>query len=81
MMTVIILCHADEIKQVIEKLERWFREDVEVTLSAQGTSEKQGTGVLILEFESDVPGPWFKDRMQEDDAFIDYIISQPDEEG
>lgn len=76
--TVLIICHPDETSNVIATLEQWFREDVDITIVAQGTTDKQGTGMLMLECESALPD-WFRASMDEEDLFIDYAVSTPAE--
>ncbi len=79
-LTYLLLCHPDELQTVIALIERWFENDVDVTLSAQGTSEKQGTGVLVLKFEQEAPGSWFNESLDEDEHIIDYIIHNENSE-
>jgi hypothetical protein len=78
--TYILIVPPDKIDAVIRRLNHWFEDDVDVTIVAQGTTDKLANGVIILEFEPDgLPGPWFHERIEEDTDFLDYIIKASEE--
>lgn len=79
MTTVIILCHPDRIIELERDLEHWCQIHPDYEVASQGETEKQQTGVIILECDhSDEPPLWLSIKLSRDRRVIDYLSYDAD---
>jgi hypothetical protein len=59
---------------IIGKIESWFADRDEITLIDYGLSDKQGTGVIILEWTDYEIDPLFLAILRDEELVIDYVV-------
>ncbi len=65
---------ADRLASLLEILERWFEARDEVILVDYGTTDKQGLGCIVMEWEGCEVDILFQDILRTDPMIIDYTI-------
>jgi hypothetical protein len=59
---------------IIGKIESWFTDRDEITLIDYGLSDKQGTGVIILEWTDYEIDPLFLAILRDEELVTDYVV-------
>jgi hypothetical protein len=73
MTTVIILCLPEEAEAVAATIERWLKlKNHSMELVGRGASEKQGSGVILLECDGEPP-LWLAGKLKLHKSVIDYV--------
>ena len=65
---------------LLERFERWFQGRSEIIQVDNGTSDKQGLGFVILEWETCMIDPLFIAILKDDERIVDYTLYQRTEE-
>jgi hypothetical protein len=65
---------ASHLDFLLATLERWFGERDEVILVDYGTTDKQGLGCIIMEWDGCNIDQLFLDILRTDDTIIDYTV-------
>jgi len=63
---------------LLQTLHRWFEERDEVVLVEFGTTDKQGTGCIMMEWEGCAIDQLFLDILRTDDTILDYATYDPE---
>ena len=80
--TVVVLCSADDTETVVVQIRKWLAQHSDVDLVAQGESEKQANGVVLLVCDGEEPPLWLTAKLKKYQLVIDFIqIGDEDEEG
>jgi hypothetical protein len=71
---VMFTINPEHLEGIIGKIESWFTDRDEITLVDHGMSDKQGTGVIILEWTDYEIDPLFLAILRDDELVIDYVV-------
>ena len=74
MQGVMFIVEPNQLEWIINKIEGWFDERDEIILIDYGISDKQGTGVVILEWEYVEIDPLFLAILRDEELVIDYAV-------